>query len=450
MGLYEVFPLTHPVADIGFKSIRTVAKSARKRDNLVLFGARKGNWYADCSRQVYEAVLARRPELNPVWMTRNDALYEKMKGQGLPVCHMNTPRAVALLSKAPLAVISTQLYDIARFPSMVPDSLRILFTGHGKSAKASTLAFKSGRSERFRRMFERTEELTDVALSTSPFITKLAAEANGFRPDQFVTTGYPRNDLLVHPDPQTQTKWNAYLDGLQPGMSILYAPTWRQRGDRTRFFPFDDFDPDGLLRFLEEKRILLMVRPHERDLLNHPSLHRFLQDLENRSPWIRICDQNAFQNVNHVLPFSDVLITDYSSISNDYLLLDRPMIFLPYDYDEFASTQGFMYDYFGSLPGPALNSQKGLLAAFEDLSRGRDPNRQKRRFLRDKIHRHTDGRSTERVLQIIDRQLQRRRTTTVQPQGGRTKAVEPQRRRTRAVGPQARPRAPRMRVGRTA
>lgn len=431
--------MTHPVTNLGLKSIRTVAKSARKRDKLVLFGARKGNWYADCSRQIYEAMLVKRPDLDPMWMTRNDDLYERMKRQGLPVCHMNTPRAVALLSKAPLAVISTQLYDVAKYPSMVPDSLRILFTGHGKSAKASTLAFKSGRSESFRRMFQRTEELTDVALSTSPFITKLAAEANGFRRDQFVTTGYPRNDLLVRPDPQTKAKWDAYLGGLQPGMNILYAPTWRQRGDRTRFFPFEDFDPDKLLRFLEEKRILLMVRPHERDLLNHPSLHRFLHGLEQKSPWLRICDQNAFQNVNHVLPFSDILITDYSSISNDYLLLDRPMVFIPYDYDEFASVQGFMYDYFGSLPGPALNSQKGLLAAFEDLSRGRDPFRQKRRFLRDRIHRHTDGRATERVLQIIDRQLQGRRAKAEELRGSRTKAVQPQ----------ARARPPRIRVGRT-
>jgi CDP-glycerol glycerophosphotransferase (TagB/SpsB family) len=112
-----------------------------------------------------------------------------------------------------------------------------------------------------------------------------------------------------------------------------------------------------------------------------------------------------------VLPFVDVLISDYSSIYHDFLLLDRPIVLIPYDYEEFARTQGFMYNYFANLPGPAVKSQKEFLQSLEDVLEGRDPYADKRRALQQLIHTHVDAGACRLVVDIIDERLGTDRNT---------------------------------------
>lgn len=44
-----------------------------------------------------------------------------------------------------------------------------------------------------------------------------------------------------------------------------------------------------------------------------------------------------------ILNAFDVMISDYSSIVFDYLLLDRPVIYLIPDYEEYRSQRGFVF-----------------------------------------------------------------------------------------------------------
>ncbi len=41
-----------------------------------------------------------------------------------------------------------------------------------------------------------------------------------------------------------------------------------------------------------------------------------------------------------LLSLCDALLTDYSSIYFDFLLLDRPMIFYPYDFEDYVTKTG--------------------------------------------------------------------------------------------------------------
>lgn len=60
----------------------------------------------------------------------------------------------------------------------------------------------------------------------------------------------------------------------------------------------------------------------------------------------------------------DFLITDYSSIYIDYLLLDRPIGFIPYDYDEYNNDRGFLFEYSGVTPGMRISTYKDLINFF--------------------------------------------------------------------------------------
>ncbi|MDE7088974.1 MAG: CDP-glycerol glycerophosphotransferase family protein, partial [Prevotella sp.] len=66
---------------------------------------------------------------------------------------------------------------------------------------------------------------------------------------------------------------------------------------------------------------------------------------------IVILDKNM--DVYPILPFTDVLITDYSSIYYDYILMEnKGIILFPFDYDEYIkNSRDLAFDYLTYTPG---------------------------------------------------------------------------------------------------
>jgi CDP-glycerol glycerophosphotransferase (TagB/SpsB family) len=62
-----------------------------------------------------------------------------------------------------------------------------------------------------------------------------------------------------------------------------------------------------------------------------------------------------------VLSVSDILITDYSSIIFDFVLLERPMLFYSPDVNEYGDQRGFYFDYSTFIPGPLCKTKESLL-----------------------------------------------------------------------------------------
>jgi CDP-glycerol glycerophosphotransferase (TagB/SpsB family) len=98
----------------------------------------------------------------------------------------------------------------------------------------------------------------------------------------------------------------------------------------------------------------------------------------------------------------DLLITDYSSIYFDYLLLDRPIIFTPTDVDQYADTRGFLlepYDFWA--PGQNSFTQKDFLQAIELNMEQPDRHSSARECVSRIVHHYRDGKSSQRVSNVI-------------------------------------------------
>lgn len=67
-----------------------------------------------------------------------------------------------------------------------------------------------------------------------------------------------------------------------------------------------------------------------------------------------------------LLPVADVLISDYSSVIYDFLLLERPIVFYAPDLDYFEKKDQFYIDYRKEMPGPIVEDERELASAVRE------------------------------------------------------------------------------------
>ena len=73
-----------------------------------------------------------------------------------------------------------------------------------------------------------------------------------------------------------------------------------------------------------------------------------------------------------MLGMFDLLITDYSSIYIDYLLTDKPLMFLPYDRERYLDGRGMNFEYDEVTPGPKPETMKDFIREIRSLISGED------------------------------------------------------------------------------
>lgn len=381
--------------------VRSVGRLLPKQPNLVVFGAMKGDYYGDNSRHLFEWMLQNCPEVRPVWVTHSEKVHDDLRRRCLPVRKTRSPQGIFTMLRASAGVFTNSLRDIAAYPDMVPDSIKLVALRHGRSVKRVRFARSEHKIDDAEARSRRREaNLTRYAISTSEFISDIQEECLQIGRDKHVVTGYPRNDSLLDVPEPHRRDWERYLNDASKHRVVLYAPTWRHGREATRFFPFDDFDEGKLMAALESNRTYLLLRPHVRDLEAYPGLRRRLAQLA-RHHRIHLATHEEFSDVNSFLSFVDVLVTDYSALYHDFLLLGRPMVFVPYDYDDFARQNGFLYDYFKNLPGPAVNTFGEFVDEMVKTLDGSDGYEDKRANLAEMVHAYSDARSNMRVASLL-------------------------------------------------
>jgi CDP-glycerol glycerophosphotransferase len=224
----------------------------------------------------------------------------------------------------------------------------------------------------------------------------------GIHPNQVLVTGAPRNDRMLTADRSTSRKT---LAGDGVGEVIVWMPTYRGRGPSKRhgkidgaqypgLVPLSEPDVEELDRWLFDRNALLLVKPH-------PSASQ-----STSPPYrnIRLIDQDSLTahglSTSNLLASADVLVTDASSVWVDFLLFDRPIVFMFPDIDAYEVNRGlYLQPYAAWVPGPIIRSGADLIATLNGcLSSEDDGYRDARRLSALRFHRHTDAQSTARLL----------------------------------------------------
>jgi len=167
---------------------------------------------------------------------------------------------------------------------------------------------------------------------------------------------------------------------------VLWAPTFRG----TAASPYLEGTED-ILHLQEElgDDWLVLIKAH-------PYL--------DRKALISNCDIST----ERLLPVTDLLITDYSSVLFDYLLFEKPFVLFAPDYTTFEKARGFYLDY-SSLPGPVVTNGEKLAEIVQNTME--NPPWEALRKGRDFHMGCCDGQATQRIWSWIQENSEARRIT---------------------------------------
>ncbi|MBE0417797.1 MAG: CDP-glycerol glycerophosphotransferase family protein, partial [Coriobacteriia bacterium] len=235
------------------------------------------------------------------------------------------------------------------------------------------------------------------SVTASSDIDRLAMSASMRLPlgDVWVT-GLPRNDWLLVPEHDLPagaadaiSRLRTELDGRR---LVLYAPTFRDEG--SGIYPFTAEERVELAKTLESHGAVLGVRTH----MNESGAAELAS--EN---WALDISPTRFPETQAVLRCTDVLVSDYSSIWIDFLLLDQPIIGLIHDLAEYTAGRHLLYDLDHVYGGPLVTDAQGLLGELDDALAGRrlEDHAGYRSAARRIFHRYTDAGATERTVRHI-------------------------------------------------
>lgn len=366
-------------------------KVTRKEKNQLLFLFTKRDRFADNSRYLFE-YMYENSEQQLILFFYCRTLYKEMQLK-YPEnsIYAFSFKGFLIFLRTKFIVISTGLDKLYFFPYFLhPNNKKIIQLWHGTTFKRLGFQVPGWNKVKNRKELQKFSKFV-VCSSLERF---MVSSCFYMKIDNIWITDYPRNDKLFNISREL-LKQHEYLNK----KTILYAPTWREEGRETKFFPFDDVNISALQAFLEANDAYLLIRGHREELDRIKDHYNLSLENTNR---IKSADQFIFPDVEKLLPYIDILITDYSAIYTDYLLLNRPIIFVPYDIEDYCTYRGVMLDYQKYTAGPKVSSQKEFISVIQDYFDNPNKDEDLRLNLQKTFHDNNDGKACRRIASKIE------------------------------------------------
>lgn len=236
----------------------------------------------------------------------------------------------------------------------------------------------------------------DFALVPGKLFVKTKAYFWDVEEKYILPIGYPRYNWLMTKDNEAEKFINSFKDNSDSKV-VIWMPTFRK--DRRNILNDCEDIIDFPLVSSRQKWTELDCICKERNVILLIKLHRLQPDynipFENFTNIKRIND-DTFENTNvpmyRFLALTDALISDYSSVAVDYLIVDRPIAFALQDYEQYRRMRGFVFDNPREyMPGHHLYCLDDMKVFLSDVAAGNDPYKKKRLQMRDiAIHNSED------------------------------------------------------------
>ena len=210
--------------------------------------------------------------------------------------------------------------------------------------------------------------------------------------NQIIINGSPRLDVLYNDfnnaEMFMENDFNNIKSLKEKGKRLFfYVPTFRETKEDISTW----LKSDKLENLLKTNNAVLVCKLHPFDVnsLNFKLSQEFYK-------------MNSDSDLYVVLKYMDAMISDYSSVYFDFLLLDRPIIYYIPDLEEYQKKcRGFYEPYETLTAGIKAKSENELITAMQNIINGIDNYKEDRARLRNQTFKYQDGNNCARVVEWI-------------------------------------------------
>ena len=315
-----------------------------KKNNRWIFGSWFGRSYSDNTKFFFEYINHKHKNIEAIWLTKDKSTIKKVRSLGYNIYHMHSIKGLWYSARAnyvfttsfiqnvlnPLAITKKtkiiNLWHGTPLKVLGKDHNRNTETGNMKKNKLENISLKNKIWPTIFPFIERPDDYFMVPSREALKTLSSAFPGNGIT-KHFISP-YPRNDIFSKNEP------------IENGSikKIIYMPTWRSHlGSSIDLFSDYGFDTKKMNSFFEK--------------------HDFILDLKNSLTSSNRINLIETSDIYDIITDYDLLITDYSSIYFDYLYTNKPIIFTPFDLNDYlANDHKFYYSYDSVTPGPKCNN----------------------------------------------------------------------------------------------
>lgn len=375
----------------------------RRKDRWI-FGS-YGNAFNDNSKYLYIEVVENNPEIEAIWITGNSNVRDHIRAAGGKALSRWSLNGIWACLTGQYWFVSAYATDINYYCSK---NAKLINLWHGIPLKKIEFDIESGPlAHQFQRSNFIEKHLfwpwiyrrPEYVLSTSARVSR-ESFTSAFRvtPNQCLNFGYPRTDGFLKPASERlrlSERWDPpatlqLVDKISRySRCLIYMPTWRDANPN--FISSSGWNFSELNETLKQQNILLLVKLH----VNTPQ-----GILEQASNLSHIHLMQSSEDAYSILPLTSGLITDYSSILFDYLLLDKPIYYYAFDRKEYElDSRGFYHEYESCTAGRHIKNPMNLtgLCLAEDVHTYAVA----RRKLREGFFDYADSLASARIIQKI-------------------------------------------------
>lgn len=239
-------------------------------------------------------------------------------------------------------------------------------------------------------------------LSTSSFFDEIMMKSFNCEKENIIHVGEPRTDYFYKNELKSDLK-NRYKK------VIIWMPTFRttkilkeiNTSDSSNVLPLvhDINDLKLINDFLISENSILLIKLHP--IQANEAIFSNMNNMSN----IKLIDEKLLNNeeinLYELLTLTDILITDYSSVYFDYLLLNKPIIFTTEDLEDYKNRRGLNFENLEEImPGEKVNTLNELINAIQKILCDRDNFKNDRETLNIKLNEFSVSNNCEKICEI--------------------------------------------------
>ena len=364
------------------------------RKGLWLFGAWAGNLYSDNPKYLMQYVRAEQKSIRAVWITRNKQVLRRLRAEGIECCDRYSLKGIWCSLRAEACFVTYSTQDVN--PVIDPEKTMVFDLWHGLGVKDTKWVDENGEPPKAEDYLFMKEYRW---FGTSPYFTETLSAEYFAGKNKFYITGFPRNDTFVR---RPKAPFMEELLQKYPGRKfIIYMPTHRNFGAESNPVLSKDslMEADALLR---ERDLMMVLKPHYYELSAVKGFEHCFTNILTAS------DPAVWGDPYEYLHYFDGLVSDYSSVTSDFICSGKPAVLFPYDMEHYRKYDGGLLPIFWEAPaGPSCYTWAEVISAMSGLLTN-DTWAERRESCRKIYHQYNDGLNCERAYRTAQKILSER------------------------------------------